>query len=131
MSQDAVFAATAGLKKPLKHLMLGIALKSLTCSRKVIKIMIRLGHCASYHTIEELETKARFKSTKQNLLTPLGMKLNSRCGTGVVWDKFDRFLETITIRETLHDRVGVTNQPITEEELTDQEPGDDENLSSE
>ena len=78
MSEDAVFAAAAGLKKPLKHLMLGIALKSLTGSRKVIKIMIRLGYCASYHTIEELETEATFKSTKQNLLTPLGMKLNSR-----------------------------------------------------
>ena len=86
MNEDAVFAATAGLKKPLKHLMLGIALKSLTDSRKVIKIMIRLGHCVSYHTIEEFETKATFESTKQNLLTPLGMKLNSRCGTGVVWD---------------------------------------------
>ena len=39
MSEDAVLAATAGLKKPQKHLMLGFALKSLTGSRKVIEIM--------------------------------------------------------------------------------------------
>ena len=82
MSEDAVFAATAGLKKPQKHLMLGIALKSLTGSRKIIEIMNRLGHCASYHTMEEVEMEATFESTKRNLMTPLGMKLNPRCGTG-------------------------------------------------
>ena len=59
------------------------------------------------------------------------MKLNPRCGTGVAWDNFDRFVETITGKETLHDTVGITYQTITEEEPTDQEPGDDENLSSE
>ena len=129
MSEDAVFAATAGLKKPQKHLMLGIALKSLKGSRKVIEIMNRLGHCAIYHTIEEVKMEATFESTKRNLVTPLGMK--PRCGTGVTWDNFDRFVETITGKETLHDTVGITYQTITEEEPTDQEPGDDENLSSE
>ena len=59
-----IFAATAGLKKPQKHLMLGIASQSLTGSKKVIEIMNRLGHCASYHTIEEVETEATFESTK-------------------------------------------------------------------
>ena len=128
MSEDAAFAATKRLKKPQKHLMLGIALKSLTGSRKVIKIMNRLGHCASYHTREEAETEATSESTKRNLVTPLGMK--PRCGTGVTWDNFDRFVETITGKETLHHTVGITYQTITEEEPTYQEPGDDENLSS-
>ena len=59
------------------------------------------------------------------------MKLNPRCGTGVAWDNFDRFVETITGKETLHDTVGITYQTITEEEPIDQEPGNDENLSSE
>ena len=36
MSADAVFAATAGLRKPQMHLMLGTAANSLTGSRKVI-----------------------------------------------------------------------------------------------
>ena len=61
----------------------------------------------------------------------LGMKRNPRCGTGVAWDNFDRFVETITGKETLRDTVDITYQTITEEEPTDQEPGDDENLSSE
>ena len=131
MSEDAVFVATAGLNNHQKHLMLGIALKGLTGSRKVIEIMNRLGHCASYHTIEETETEATFESSKRKLVTPLGMKLNPRCGTGVAWDNFDRFVETITGKETLHDTVGITYQTITEEEPTDQESRDDENLSSE
>ena len=129
MSEDAVFAATTGLKKPQKHLMLGIALTSLTGSRKVIEIMNRLGHCASYHTIKDVETEATLESTKRNFVTPLGMK--PRCETDVAWDNFDRFVETITGKETVHDTVGITYQTITEEEPTDQEPGDDENLLSE
>ena len=131
MSENAVFAATAGLNKPQKHLMLGIALKSLTRSRKVIEIINRLGHCASYHTIEEVETEATFESTRGNLVAPLRVKLNPHCRTGVAWENVARFAETITGKETLHDTVGITYQTITEEEPIDQEPDDDENLSSE
>ena len=42
----------------------------------------------------------------------MGMKLNSRCGTGVAWDDFDRFLETTTSKEALRDTVGITHQTI-------------------
>ena len=96
MSEDAAFAATAVLKRPQKYLMLGITLKCLAGSRKVIEIMNRLGHCASYHTMEEVEIEGIFQSTKQNLVTPVGMKLNPCYGTGTVWDNFDRLVETIT-----------------------------------
>lgn len=58
------------------------------------------------------------------------MKLNPRRGIGVVWDDFDRFVETIRGKKTLHETVGITYQ-TTEEESVDQEPGDDENLSEE
>ena len=58
------------------------------------------------------------------------MKLNPRCGTGVTWDDFDKFPETTTGKETLHDTVGITYQTITEEESIDQETDDDENFPS-
>ena len=93
--------------------------------------MDRLEHFASYHTIEQVETGATFESTKRNLVTPIGMTLNRRWGTGVAYDNFDRFVETITGKETLQDTVGITLQTITGEEPMDQEPGDDENLLSE
>ena len=60
ISEDVAFAATSGLIKPQKHLMLGFALRSLTGSRQIVEIMNRLGHCISYHTIEEIETEATF-----------------------------------------------------------------------
>lgn len=46
--------------KTAKHICLGIALKSLTSSRKVVDIMNHYEHCISYNAIEELETEATF-----------------------------------------------------------------------
>ena len=87
MSEDAVFVATAGLNNHQKHLMLGIALKGLTGSRKVIEIMNRLGHCASYHIIEEVETdggnirisKAKLSDSNRN---EAQSPLRNRCSVG-------------------------------------------------
>ena len=112
ISEDVVFAATGELKKLQKHLMLGIALKSLTGSRKVVEIMNRLGHCISYHTIEEIETEATFESTKNNFFTSSGMKLDPKCGTGVAWDNFDHFVETVSGEDTLHGAVGTAYQTV-------------------
>ena len=92
--------------------MLGIALKSLTGSRKFVEIMNRLGHCISYHTIEEIETEATFESTKNNFFTSSGMKLDPECGTGVAWDNFDRFVETVSGEDTLHGAVGIAYQTV-------------------
>ena len=95
MSEDAVFAATAGLKTPKKYLMLGIALKSLTGHRKVIEIMNRPEHCASYHTIENVEPEATFESTKRNLVTFLGVLSSSSPKSNLM-----KYLETFAVSET-------------------------------
>ena len=55
--QDVIFAATAGKRKPSKHLVLGMVIKSLTGSKKAIDILNRLGHTICYSTVEELETE--------------------------------------------------------------------------
>ena len=59
------------------------------------------------------------------------MKLNPRYGTGVAWNDFDRFPKTTAGKETLCNTVGITCQTISEEETIDEEPDNDENLSSE
>ena len=38
-------------------------------------MMKKLGHCVSYHTVEEIETEMTFEATKDNQVTPHGMKL--------------------------------------------------------
>ena len=112
ISQDVVFATTSGQKKPRKHLELGLILKSLTGSRKVVEMINRLGHCVNYHTVQELETELTIEATRSNIKTPFGMNFTNNCGTGIAWDNFDRFVETQSGRDTLHDTVGIAYQVI-------------------
>ena len=85
-------------------------MKSLTVSRKVIEILNKLGHCVSYHTVEEIETEMTFEANKEVALSPHGMTRNPVLGTGPTWDKFDRFVATMTGTDTLHDTVGIAYQ---------------------
>ena len=62
---------------------------------------------------------AVFGSVWLGLEIHIGMKVNPHCKTGVAWVDFDRFIETVTGKETLHDTLGITYQTITEEESTD------------
>lgn len=75
ISEDVIFATTSGRKKPSKHLKVGLAIKSITGSKKFIEVMNRLGHSASYSTIQELETELTFHATKEAVNSP-EMKLN-------------------------------------------------------
>ena len=40
------------------------------------------------------------------------MKLDPKCGTGVAWDNFDRFFETVSGEDTLHGAVGIAYQTV-------------------
>ena len=52
LSADTIFAVTCGRKKPAKHLKLGIVMKSMTGSKKVVEMLNRYAHCVSYTTSE-------------------------------------------------------------------------------
>jgi len=97
--------------------MVGVAVKSLTGSRKVIEMLNKLGHCASYHTVEEIETELTFEATKDKKFTPNGTTLSPNLGTGLAWDNYDRFVETGSGEDTLHDTVGIAYQVFLEDEL--------------
>ena len=112
IAEDIIFSATCELKKPKKHLVLGMALKSLTGSRKVIEVSNKLGHCASYHTVQELETEMTFEANKQGNVTPHGIVPDLSVGTGAAWDNFDQFMDTLTGKDTLHDTVGIAYQAV-------------------
>ena len=110
ISQDVVFSTTSGIKKPSKHLQLGLAIKSLTGSRKVVEIQNRIGHCVSYSTAEELETELTFEANKNSKEIPFGMKTTPEFNAGIAWDNFNRFVETKSGKDTLHDTVGIAYQ---------------------
>lgn len=111
-SEDIVYAVHNGKIKTSKHIMLGILLKSLTSSRKVIDIINRYGHCISYQGIEELETESTYTSIAKSSLCPENIKKTPDLCTGVAYDNFDRFVETRNGKDTLHDTVGIIYQNI-------------------
>ena len=74
--------------------------------------MCRLGHCASYHTIKEIENEVTIEATKSVKATPFRMSLNARTATGVAWDNFDRFVETKSGKDMLHNTVGIAYQVL-------------------
>ena len=88
------------LKKTKKYLTVGLALNSLTGSRKVVEMMSRLGQCVSNHTIKEIENEMTIEAIKSVKATPFRMSLNGSAAIGVVWDEFDRFEETKSGKDT-------------------------------
>ena len=47
LAADTLFLVTNGRKKPSKHLKLGLAVKNMTGSKKLIGMLNRYGHCGS------------------------------------------------------------------------------------
>lgn len=93
-------------------------MKSLTGSKKVVEILSRQGYCITYPSILELETSAAYSCASNNQLCPSGILPTSILSSGVAWDNYDRFVETSSGKNTLHDTVGICYQHIpTEEEL--------------
>ena len=61
---------------------------------------------ASYHTIKETENEMTIEATK----SVKAMSLNASTATGVACDNFDRFIETKSGKDTLHNTAGIAFQ---------------------
>ena len=57
--------------------------------------------------VEEMETELIFEAANKEQLTPTGMVIAANLSTGIVFDNFDRFVETLSGKDTLHDTVGI------------------------
>lgn len=110
--QDIIYAIHNGQVKTSKHITLGMTLKSLTSSRKIVDIVNRYGHCISYQSVEELETETTYASIEKSNLCPEKIKKTPELCTGLAYDNFDRFVETTSGKDTLHDTVGIIYQNI-------------------
>ena len=98
------------LKNHQSNLQLGLAIKNLTGSRKVVEILSRMGHCVGYSTVAKRETELTFEANKKSKETPFGMKTTPEFNTGIAWDNCDCFVETKSGKDTLHDTVGIEYQ---------------------
>lgn len=98
----------------IKHsacLSLGLTVKSLTSSRKMLNILNKMGFTINYSLAEEIETELAYGFTSENRILPYG--LSPHCpelSTHLAFDNFDRFVETSSGKDTLHDTVGIVYQ---------------------
>lgn len=87
-------------------------MKSLCNSKKVVNILSKYGHCCSYTTLEDLETELIFSTVNSDHVCPEDIQRRPDLNTGVAFDNFDRFVETLNGKDTLHDTVGIIFQDI-------------------
>ena len=115
LASDVIYATTRGRTKPPKQIVLGMSMKSLTSSKKVLNIINKLGHSISYSVVEELETEAAYTSVNRSSLCSSNIIMKNGLHTGVAFDNFDRFVETTNGKQTLHDTVGIIYQDVSED----------------
>ena len=96
-------------------------MKSITGSKKAIEILNREGYCISYSSILELETTAAYSCAPKKQLCPSGIHETSSLASGVAWNNFDRYVETSSGKNTLHDTVAIMYQDIDENPTSESE----------
>ncbi|KAG1693158.1 Complement component receptor 1-like protein [Nymphon striatum] len=108
LSQDVLFSVKNGNLKPKKHILMGMSLKSLTGSKKIITLMNRMGHSLNYHAIEEIETDIAYAILDRGLNCPAGSIPGVPCG--LAFDNYDELTNSLSGADTLHDTMGIMYQ---------------------
>ncbi|KAL7293070.1 hypothetical protein TKK_0013514 [Trichogramma kaykai] len=111
-SSDLIFAVSNGRSIPSKQIVLGSSIKSLTNSKKIVKILHRYGHICSYDILEKLETEATYSSIEPDRICPSAVIRKQGLNTACAFDNFDRFIEISSNKTTLNDTVGIVYQNI-------------------
>jgi hypothetical protein len=109
---DVMFATSRGRIKPGKHLTMGLGMKSITGTRKVLEILNRFGHSISYHVTEEIETSLATEIADKQVAIPDGLLQKAGLATALAWDNYDENTETLSGMGTVHDTVGICYQNI-------------------
>lgn len=108
-----IYSASCGAIKPSTSLSLALVTKSITGSRKMVEILNRLGHCVNYTCVEELESEIAYGCAASTKILPYGLVPKTpQLRTHVAFDNYDRFVETSSGKDTLHDTVGIVYQNI-------------------
>lgn len=107
-SDDALFNVSAGCVKPLKHIAMGVTLKSLTGSKRIITLMNRLGHSINYTNVTEIETEDALSLLEKETISPTDAIQQSPMG--LAFDNYDEFTYTLSGSGSLHDTNGIMYQ---------------------
>lgn len=111
ISSSIILSMTHGSVKPTTCLSLALVTKSITGSRRMVEILNRLGHCVSYAVVEEIESELAYGCAANSNILPYGLvPKNPELRTHVAFDNYDKFVETSSGKDTLHDTVGIVYQ---------------------
>lgn len=110
MSSDAIYNTSRGTLRPWKQTVLGLGLGTLTGSKLILRILNRLGHSLSYDEVKSLETEFAYTAEVNDTDAPYDVDLNPNRGTGLAWDNYDVYMDTIDGKDTLHATVGICYQ---------------------
>ncbi|XP_034096209.1 uncharacterized protein LOC117562482 [Gymnodraco acuticeps] len=115
--QDIVYLASKGRKQTPKSLALGLTVRHLTGSSRIVSLLNRLGHCASWDTVLSLDTSlAQLTLVEGRDKIPKGF--SKRTPTTLVWDNIDFGEETLSGRGTTHHTNGIMLQSVPGEPMS-------------
>lgn len=119
ISQSIIYSMSNGAIKPSTCLYLGLATKSMTGSRQMVDILNRMGYSISYTAVEELETELAFGGSLQKRVLPNGLIAHyPELRTHLAFDNYDRYVETASGKDTLHETVGIVYQNVADNAQT-------------
>ena len=107
------FAITRGRYKPVKHILLAFAVKSLTGNVELIQLLNRLGHGIAYTQLEEIDTSLclqKLAMAAENCI-PLPGNIHPYTSTTLAFDNIDRIEGTLSGGGTSHCVNGIAAQP--------------------
>ena len=111
---DAVYCCSGTKMIPGKHISLGLTLKSMTGSKRVLTLMQRNGHCCSSETTRRIDMgMERGILNEHGNVVPQGVVKEPGLSVGTAWDNYDINLETINGLGSIHHTYGIVYQNIT------------------
>ena len=76
----------------------------------------------SDNLVEEIETELTYAADEKDILTASRMNMDANACTGLAFDNYNRFVETSTEKDVLHDTVGITYQTVKLDHPIDNNP---------
>ena len=109
IAQDLIYAESSGKKQTHKSLALGMTVRQMTGSVRLLKILHGLGHTASTDTVYRHDSALAISSSNgQEIIIP--RNINPEAFTTIVWDNNDFSEETVSGKGTTHVANGIIVQ---------------------
>ena len=111
IAQDLVYAESKGRKQTHKSLALGMTVRQMTGSVRLLRILHGLGHTASTATVYRHDTALAIASSdgaRKEMTIPRNVSANTF--TTIVWDNNDFDEETVSGKGTTHVANGIVLQ---------------------